>query len=157
MEYTVELSMLARRPLTEEALFAAAEVGGVAAGTVGARELETTLTVTAADLPAAAERAIARITELVAGEIIAVEAMTIAEADRRLAAPAPEFVGVAEVAELLGVSRQRVVQLAARDDFPTPVARLASGPVWRKGDLSTFADGWQRKAGRPRKMIAAPA
>lgn len=41
-----------------------------------------------------------------------------------------ELVGIAEIGELLGVSRQRVTQLAKRDDFPAPIARLRMGPVW---------------------------
>lgn len=41
------------------------------------------------------------------------------------------LVGSAEVAQLLGVSRQRVNQLvAAYEDFPEPVADLAAGRIW---------------------------
>lgn len=40
------------------------------------------------------------------------------------------LLGVAEIAVLLGVSRQRVHQLAARDDFPSPTAELSAGKVW---------------------------
>ncbi len=59
--------------------------------------------------------------------------------------------GVAEVAELLGVSRQRVYQLrVAYPDFPVPVAELTSGPVWHESELLA----WQsqhpdRRSGRP--------
>jgi predicted DNA-binding transcriptional regulator AlpA len=38
--------------------------------------------------------------------------------------------GAHEVRELLGVSRQRVYQLAARSDFPKPIAVLAQGKIW---------------------------
>lgn len=38
--------------------------------------------------------------------------------------------GTHEVAELLGVSRQRVHQLAAEPGFPSPIARLSAGDVW---------------------------
>jgi predicted DNA-binding transcriptional regulator AlpA len=41
-----------------------------------------------------------------------------------------EVMGAAEIAELLGVSRQRVQQLVVRPDFPKPVARLTMGKVW---------------------------
>jgi hypothetical protein len=71
-----------------------------------------------------------------------------------------ELVGVGEIAQMLKISKQRVTTLSKRQDFPAPLQRLASGPVWRKSDLSTFADGWQRKGGRPSakgKMMAAEA
>jgi len=62
-----------------------------------------------------------------------------------------DLVGVTEIAEQLGVSRARVVQLTARADFPLPVATLRSGRIWRQKDL----DRWiirvgERKPGRPR-------
>lgn len=155
MEYTVEIAIATKKPLTAEQLESVAEVGGAAAGDVGGMRVETVLTVRAKDHPGAAAKAIETITARVAGDVIAVEVMTTDEQDRRLAVPAPEYVGIAEIAELLGVSRQRVDQLQSRQDFPAPVARLAAGPVWRKGDLSTFADGWQRKAGRPPKEAAS--
>lgn len=82
----------------------------------------------------------------------AAEVLTFEEQDRRLAEPAfPPLAGVAEVAAMLEVSRQRVSQLASQGGFPTPVARLAAGPVWREGDLSTFLKDWKRQPGRPRK------
>src|SRR5690606_21891542 len=65
----------------------------------------------------------------------------------------PELVGTAEVAEMLGVSRQRVNALTAHPDFPRPVAELAAGKVWRKGDLSRFAEERARRPGRPRKTV----
>ena len=47
--------------------------------------------------------------------------------------------GTAEAAAWLGVSRQRVLQLAARDDFPEPLAVLTMGKVWRAGDVRAWA------------------
>lgn len=89
------------------------------------------------------------------GEIVAVEVLSDAEADARLARPAfPELVGIAEVAALLGVSRQRASELQKRTGFPAPVAVLRAGPIWRKGDLDTFASEWDRKPGRPRRDAA---
>lgn len=46
-----------------------------------------------------------------------------------------ELMGTAEVAALLGVSRQRVQQLASRPDFPRPAAVLTMGTVWRGGEI----------------------
>ena len=46
--------------------------------------------------------------------------------------------GAHEIRELLGVSRQRVYQLAARSDFPEPVAILAQGKVWAIDDIERW-------------------
>ncbi|WP_377324986.1 helix-turn-helix transcriptional regulator [Pimelobacter simplex] len=54
------------------------------------------------------------------------------------------LMGVAEVAELLGVSRQRVTQLAKAAGFPRPYDTLAMGPVWLKVDV----EKWARETGR---------
>jgi hypothetical protein len=59
----------------------------------------------------------------------------------------PRLAGLAEVAGLAGVSRQRAGQYAARPDFPEPVQRLAMGPVWLEADVVKFI-GTPRKAGR---------
>jgi hypothetical protein len=42
---------------------------------------------------------------------------------------------------MLGVSRQRVDQLAASDGFPEPVAQLAAGRIWRLDDVEKWAQG----------------
>lgn len=59
----------------------------------------------------------------------------------------PKLAGLAEIASLAGVSRQRASQLASHPDFPEPVDRLAMGPVWREADVTKFLDT-PRKAGR---------
>jgi predicted DNA-binding transcriptional regulator AlpA len=70
--------------------------------------------------------------------------------------PTPQdLVGATEAAQLLGVSRQRVGQLAQRPDFPAPVARISAGPVWTRASVDAFMDGWMRKiTGRPRKAAS---
>lgn len=50
-----------------------------------------------------------------------------------------DLMGNAEVAAYLGVSRQRVLQLAARDDFPRPVAVLKMGQVWQSDSIRAWA------------------
>jgi len=72
-----------------------------------------------------------------------------------LAREPERYVGVTEVAWMLGVSRQRVMQLRKRDDFPEPVAELAAGPVWRMFNLQRFIEEWPRKPGRPKKLESA--
>jgi prophage regulatory protein len=53
--------------------------------------------------------------------------------------------GAAEIGELLGgLSRQRVSQLTARNDFPQPFAPLRMGNVWRTEDVVE----WAREHGR---------
>jgi prophage regulatory protein len=56
-----------------------------------------------------------------------------------------ELVGVAEVAAMLGLTTQRIDQLARRDpEFPAPVAELAAGRIWSRVDIVA----WARDAGR---------
>jgi predicted DNA-binding transcriptional regulator AlpA len=54
------------------------------------------------------------------------------------------LVGPQEVCEILGVSRQRLQQLAARPDFPEPVVELALGRVWETEAIRA----WAEKTGR---------
>lgn len=69
----------------------------------------------------------------------------------------PVFVGVAEVAEILGVSKQRAWTLAKRADFPKPVKVLKATPVWLKRSITAWWAAWERKRGRPRKRIVKTA
>lgn len=66
------------------------------------------------------------------------------------------LMGATEVAEFLGVSRQRVLELR-RDhaEFPQPLEQLRSGPVWDKSDIESFLAGWDRTPGRPRRYPPA--
>jgi len=149
MAHVVTLTFETAEPVTVDALERVAAIGGAAAA-AGDYRIETVITVDAAGPVEAIQSAIAAL--MVRGAVIAAEAITEEVADSRLAEPPfPELVGVTEVADLLGVSRQRLSKLRERHEFPAPVAVLSAGPVWRRGDLSTFAGGWQRKAGRPPK------
>jgi prophage regulatory protein len=58
--------------------------------------------------------------------------------------PMHHLVGVREIADMFGVSRQRASQLGSKDDFPTPTAVLASGPIWNRSDV----EEWARATGR---------
>jgi len=56
-----------------------------------------------------------------------------------------ELVGAHEIAELLGISRQRVDAIArSHDDFPAPVAELAAGRIWKREEIVR----WARATGR---------
>ena len=50
-----------------------------------------------------------------------------------------DLVGVTEIAEMLGVSKQRADQLAKRTDFPEPEASLAAGRIWSRADIERWA------------------
>lgn len=72
-------------------------------------------------------------------------------ADRELEeSNAPQLAGLAEVGALLEVSKQRVSELRHREDFPPPLAVLASGPVWDRRQMSAFQASRRRSGGRPR-------
>ena len=66
-----------------------------------------------------------------------------------------DVAGLQEVAEFLGVSKQRVAEPRVRPDFPAPVAELAAGPVWAVSSLNRFLAEWPRRPGRPRKRPEA--
>ena len=74
-----------------------------------------------------------------------------------------EMVGVSEIAELFGVSRQRASQIAGRRDFPAPYAQLKAGPIWMRDSLNNVLGTWSRKSGprpgvvrRPTRSISTP-
>ena len=61
-----------------------------------------------------------------------------------------EIVGVTEIGDVLGASRQRAG--AARRDagfLPAPIAELASGRIWRAQDVRLWSET-RRRGGRPR-------
>jgi len=64
-----------------------------------------------------------------------------------------ELAGLAEIAEMLRVSRSTAARYAERGDFPAPIGRLGRGRIWRRRDV----EKWGRlrlplpKPGRPKK------
>jgi predicted DNA-binding transcriptional regulator AlpA len=56
-----------------------------------------------------------------------------------LATMSPELAGLAEVADMLDVSKRTASNYTQRTDFPEPIDRLASGPVWRRIDIEAWA------------------
>jgi predicted DNA-binding transcriptional regulator AlpA len=60
--------------------------------------------------------------------------------------------GLAEVAALLGISKRSASRYTRRDDFPAPVARLSTGPVWDAGAVEAWgAEHGPFRRGRPAK------
>jgi len=65
----------------------------------------------------------------------------VSEHLERLAAAAPdaiELVGLAEVAQLAGVTRGLIKTWKHRGKLPEPVAELACGTVWLKADIEEW-------------------
>lgn len=118
--------------------------------------VEVTVDVDADTLTAAAARAVqvaqAALREAGAPTPLTVrglEVQTVAEQEWALAHPVvPELVGLSEVAEMLGVSRQRVGHLRAHPQFPAPVGEPRCGPIWTHASLLHFLHRWQRRRGR---------
>ena len=66
----------------------------------------------------------------------------------------PDLVGYAEIADMLGVTRQRALQLAGGAGFPVAVVETKAGPLRVKAQVEGWASRWERKSGRPRKEPA---
>jgi predicted DNA-binding transcriptional regulator AlpA len=62
-----------------------------------------------------------------------------------------ELVGLAEVADVLEVSKRTAARYTSRPDFPEPVARLRSGPVWLEAEVRAWARN--SPAARPGKPL----
>jgi hypothetical protein len=64
------------------------------------------------------------------------------------------LVGVSEIAGMLGVSRQRAVQLVVDyADFPGPTATLAAGRIWERVAVEDWmAKHPERRPGRRRQL-----
>lgn len=66
-----------------------------------------------------------------------------------------ELVGLSAIAAELKVSRQRVLQLRRREDFPEPVGETARGAIWDLDEIRRWARTGTRPAGRPSAESAA--
>lgn len=51
-----------------------------------------------------------------------------------------ELVTGAEAARRLGLSRERIRQLASRPDFPRPLGTVGRATVWRWRDLADWSE-----------------
>jgi hypothetical protein len=65
----------------------------------------------------------------------------------------PELVSAPEAADILGVSPQRVHELARGGrGFPSPIYELKVGKLWLRDAIVAFDERWERKPGRPDKV-----
>jgi predicted DNA-binding transcriptional regulator AlpA len=71
------------------------------------------------------------------------------QASRQDGRMTPHLLGVAEIAAMLGLSRQRVNQLIQADDFPAPEAELSAGRIWSRAAVETWV------AAHPARATAA--
>ena len=68
----------------------------------------------------------------------------------------PDVVGVAEAAEIMNWDKRRVVTYIDRGSFPEPITALASGRIWLREDVQTYAEQWQaRRADKAARTGAA--
>ncbi|MBO0853805.1 MAG: hypothetical protein J2P18_08555 [Nocardia sp.] len=73
--------------------------------------------------------------------------------DRAEAPTLPQLVSAPEIADTLGVSRQRVHQLRDTAGFPAPLFVLRTGAIWAASAIDAFARTWTRAPG-PRPKTA---
>lgn len=126
----------------------------------GVNRIEARLTVRASTLHGAAELALVLARRVYASvmheapTIIALSVLTMDDYQRQRIRPdAQSLVGKSEIARALGVTPQRVDELArTHPDFPAPVTRLRMGSVYTSASIDAFVDSWVRRPGRPRKV-----
>lgn len=167
-EWTVTVDYATEEPLDEEQLIALADLAAQHwDGTIAARGadgpgflliLDTLDIGVTAAVEHGTEAALKLAGELsLFGENAGAAATSPEVAAERATRPdTPELLAATDVALLLGVSRQRVHQLATENpQFPAPYARLGSGPIWTRPAIEQFAQVWERRAGRPTKASRA--
>lgn len=88
--------------------------------------------------------------------------LTTEDYQEALAHPGPMgLVGIAEIADLFGVSRARASKIAQRAEFPAPVAPLAATNVYTRASVDIFRQRWlsekrtNPRGGRLRKTLEA--
>jgi predicted DNA-binding transcriptional regulator AlpA len=59
----------------------------------------------------------------------------------------PRTVRVVEIAELLGVTKQRAHQIADEEGFPAPVGREGQSRLWGRREVETWAKASRRTKG----------
>lgn len=122
-------------------------------------EVTVQIAVTGGDVREAAERAVEVVAKALesVGWSVDVRELHATEwslFEARIEEPTrPELVGITEIADLLGTSRQRASELARSPRFPAPLADLAAGPVWPKPAVERFVEEWDRRPGRPRSSV----
>ncbi|HUR17629.1 MAG TPA: hypothetical protein VMZ51_01675 [Acidimicrobiales bacterium] len=77
--------------------------------------------------------------------------MTIVKGQPTVFVVTHHLVGAAEVAAILGVSRQRVAQLVTSTlDFPSPEVELSAGRIWAREAIERWAADHAERGPRAR-------
>lgn len=80
--------------------------------------------------------------------LTAVEIRNECEFQIRLDEPEiPDLVGLTEIAEMAGVSRQRANTIVKQEGFPAPVLTLAAGQFRTRAAVENWVENWTRKPG----------
>jgi hypothetical protein len=104
-----------------------------------------------------AEKMAVAVGHVVHAPLVGFEVVSETEWQRRADAPTmPELMSAAEIAEALGVTRQRVHQLRSSAIFPAPLADLRGGAVWDAAAVRRFGELWERRPGRPPGIVVSP-
>jgi hypothetical protein len=96
---------------------------------------------------AAARKIVTRAVRTALGVVpafVEASAVDVAVLDAQLAV-SNALVTSGDVAEMVGVSRQRARAIIAFDDFPDPLVVLRTGPVWRAGDVEAYATDYLQR------------
>lgn len=99
---------------------------------------------------AAADKLVGEVTSVIRVEPVGVSVTRESVHEVRAESPTmPELMSAAEIADELGVARQRVHQLRSMATFPAPLAELRGGAVWDAAAVRRFNAEWARRPGRP--------
>jgi predicted DNA-binding transcriptional regulator AlpA len=85
-------------------------------------------------------------------EVERAEIMTTERQEEELSKPTfPEMVGLVEIADMTGRSRQRAYQMVTENkSFPAAIVETRSGRLWLKAAVERYLE--ERHIGRPRKL-----
>ncbi|MGH3906561.1 MAG: hypothetical protein ACRDTE_20625 [Pseudonocardiaceae bacterium] len=160
-EWTVLVTLFTQHALDEDTLDALADVADKRDASVSNRAdgpgYTVTLQVKARDPLAAAKDAVRFACDEIGadlpGTVVDLRVTTPEQYEAEASRPDfPPLASAADAAEILGVSRQRVHQLAASNTrFPAPIVRVGSGPLWTVPAIEHFDRIWDRKPGRPQR------
>jgi hypothetical protein len=139
------------------------EYSGVVAA--GDSSWSATITVPAADVRAATDIAVGVVEEMARKAGMPQWPLTRADAVRQDVLEAesarptlPEIVSAPEAADILGVSQQRVRELASTaPEFPEPVYQLRTGKLWLRAAIEAYAARRPRTPGRRPAVSPQPS
>ena len=69
----------------------------------------------------------------------------------------PLVVALAELTQMLGVTKNRAMQVSKKSDFPAPVAELSVGRVWSYEAVLEFCERTGRKVHPLKPAVTADA